>query len=350
MHIRALGLALGLAFAMSAHAAPLRFGVISDVNGSACQTQYPASSLIAFDQLLSNHELDHIIMPGDAVGGGCTSTVPNYEDVVQGMWEEFDRRFVHPARSLEGVNLVLAPGNHDAPYLFPNSRPAFHQENEGFLNYWLGRKAELRMESVEVSTVKSNYPYYWAYKFENVLFIVLQSTRTHTLSYAESQKKWLKAVLASRAATTARARIAFGHVPPYPVLDPSVGFKFGEIIEKEQVGEVGGLMDMLLQANVDLLVVGHSHAPYPADLTRVSDGKKIKILSMPCTHGPRALRTKTELAPRGYAVVELDEANRLKVSIRNWSDGRAIPASYFPPEIPLGDSRVRYRRMRALVE
>ena len=350
MHIHALGLALGLAFAFSAHAAPLRIGVISDVNGSACQTQYPASSITAFDEMLSNHHLDHIVMPGDAVGGGCTSTIANYGDVVRGMWEEFDRRYFAPARGLERVSLVLAPGNHDAPYLFANSRQAFHDENEGFVDYWLQKRPELRVEPIEVAGVKSNYPYYWAYKYEGVFFVVLQSTRTHELSNSVAQKKWLKAVLASPAARNARARIAFGHVPPYPVLDPSVGFKFNEIIEKEQVGVAGGMMDMLLQAKVGLLIVGHSHAPYPAELTRASDGRKIKILSMPCTHAPRKLRSKTELAPRGYAVVDLDDANRIHVSIRNWSDGKSIPLSYFPTEIPLGDARVTYRRLQPLVD
>lgn len=332
-----------------AHAKALNIGVIADMNGSACQTKYPSNSLTAYNQLLSKNTLDHIIMTGDAVGGECMSykgSTP-YANVVRAMWQEFDTRFSRRAHDEENVDLILAPGNHDAPYLFSGSRETFKVENAEFDRYWTGLQPHLGVTPLRVAGAADNYPYYWAYDHENVLYVVLQSTRTHTLSNATEQKKWLKAVLQSPEARGARARIAFGHVPAYAVLDPSVGSKAGEIIEKEQVGVAGGLMDLLLDNRVDLMVVGHSHAPYPAELTRVKDGRKMKVLSMPCGHAPRKLKGKTELAPRGYAVLTIGEDNQIGIGIRNWSDGKAIPLSYFPASIPQG-SKVKYERVKAL--
>lgn len=337
-------------FIHSAEAKTLTLGVIADVNGTGCQTQYPSNSLKAFDQLLTRNSLDHIIMTGDAAHGECikyTGSVP-YQDVVRKMWEEFDKKFFQPARSLEGVNIILAPGNHDAPFLTASSRDTFRAENAEFVRYWQGNKSHLDVEIVQVPGAKDNFPYYWAYTYQDVLFVVLQSTSVHSLSNGVEQKRWLREVLRSPAARAARARIAFGHVPPYAVLDPSVGFKYSEIIEKEQVGQANGLVDLLLDNGVDLLLVGHSHAPYPAKLTRASDKKSMKILSMPCGHAPRKLLGKTELAPRGYAVVEIDDAGVISLGVHNWSDGKLIPASYFPASIPQKDTKVSYQRMENL--
>jgi UDP-2,3-diacylglucosamine pyrophosphatase LpxH len=339
----------GLAFFLSrvVYGQTVTIGVIGDVNGSACQTKYPSSSLTAFGSLLQRRPLDQIIMTGDAVHGECMNYKGKepYQAVVSKMWDEFDTKFVRVAQATRGLDIVLAPGNHDAPYLFSNSRAGFHTENAGFVEYWNGLKPRLGVLPLEIPGAGSNYPYYWAYVHEDVLFVVLQSTRTHSLSNALEQKRWLRAVLSSTTAKGARARIAFGHVPAYPVLDPSVGSKYSEIIEKEQVGVQGGLIDLLIDHRVDLLISGHSHAPYPAELTRKTDQRKLKILSMPCGHASRKLNSEKEVSPRGYAVVEIDDANKVGVKIHNWSDGKEIAPSYFPPAIDVKSSKVTYRRM-----
>jgi hypothetical protein len=330
--------------AAPAAAKPLTIGVISDVNGSACQTKYPSNSLTALKNLLTK-PLTHVIMPGDATHGECMSykgSAP-YQEVAQGMWKEFEEKFHRPVRA-SGAELVLSPGNHDAPYLSSASRAGFRTENQEFVRYWQSQQPRLAVKPLRISGAPDKFPYYWAYTQENVLYIVLQSTRTHSLSNASEQKKWLKAVLQSPEAKAARARIAYGHVPPYGVLDPSVGSKAKEIIENEQVGESGGLVDLLLDLNVNLLVTGHSHAPFPGELTRKKDGRKLKILSMPCGHAPRKLVGKSALAPRGYAVLTLADDNALSIAIHNYSDGKKIPSSYFPAEIPLKDPRVKYLR------
>lgn len=345
----AFTLALSALGSLTAEAKGLTIGVIADMNGSACQARYPANSLTAYNQLLSKTRVDHIIMTGDAVAGECMSykgSTP-YQTVVRNMWEEFDKRFSRRAHDEQNADLILAPGNHDAPFLFSGSRETFKIENAEFDRYWTGLQPRLGVTPLRVAGASDNFPYYWAYVYEDVLFVVLQSTRTHTLSDAAIQKKWLRAVLQSPEARAARARIAFGHVPAYAVLDPSVGSKAGEIIEKEQVGVAGGLMDLLLDHRVDLMVVGHSHAPYPAELTRVADGRKMKVLSMPCGHAPRKLKGKTTLAPRGYAVLEIGEDGQIGIGIRNYSDGKAIPLSYFPSSISQG-SKVKYERVKAL--
>jgi hypothetical protein len=340
------GLGLFL-FPLALSAKPLTLGVIADLNGTECQTKYPANSITAYEQMLANHEIDHIISTGDAVHGECLRYKGGtpYQNVVRGMWEEFDRKFYQRGLEVEGTAPVIAPGNHDAPFVTASSRETFKAENAEFVRHWLGLKPHLNVEMVEVPQAADNYPYYWAYVRDNVLYVVLQSTSTHSLSNGNAQKEWLRAVLQSPQAKGARARIAYGHIPPYPVLDPSVGGKYSEIIDKEQVGKPNSLTDILLDNNVDLLVVGHSHAPYPAELTRKSDEKRMKILSMPCAHAPRKLYSKKEAAPRGYAIIELSDDNEISLSLHNWSDGKEIPSSYFPASIPLKDPKVSYQRL-----
>ncbi len=344
-------LALSLALAsitLSAHAKPLTIGVIADVNGSGCQTKYPSNSLKAFANLLGNHQLDQIIMTGDAVHGECmkySGSIP-YQNVVRNMWEEFDKNFFKLAHDQEGVDIILAPGNHDAPFLTSASRDTFRVENAEFVRFWQAQKPRLNVNMVQLQGLSDKYPYYWAYTLENVLFVVLQNTKVHSLADGVAQKKWLRALLDSPVAKGARARIAFGHVPPYPVLDPSVGNKYREILDQEQVGAAGGLVDLFLDHGLDLLLVGHSHAPYPGELTRARDKKKLKILSMPCGHAPRKLVSKTSLSPRGYAVLEVSDANQIMVSLRNYADNKPMPLDYFPASIPLNDPKVSYQRMK----
>lgn len=345
--MKSIVLGLWLLAPVVLHAEPLTIGVIADLNGTECQTKYPANSIKAFEQLVGNHELNHIISTGDAVHGECLSykgSVP-YANVVRAMWEEFDKQFFRRGLEVRGVAPILAPGNHDAPFVSASSRETFKAENAEFVRHWQALKPSLAVEMVQVPAAADNYPYYWAYTRENVLYIVLQSTSTHSLANGKAQKQWLRAVLESPAALNARARIAYGHVPPYPVLDPSVGGKYKEILDQEQVGKPNSLMDLLLDKGVDLLVVGHSHAAYPAELTRLSDNRKMKILSMPCAHAPRKLYSKKEAAPRGYAVIQLSEQNGFSLKVHNWADGKEIPASYFPASIPIKDGKVSYRRV-----
>ncbi len=105
------------------------------------------------------------------------------------------------------------------------------------------------------------------------------------------------------------------------------------------------MVDLLLDHGVDLLLTGHSHAPYPAELTRNSDGKRLKILSMPCAHAPRKLFSKPTVAPRVFAVLNVSAENAITLSVHDFADGKAIPSSYFPASIPLGDPKVKYERM-----
>lgn len=330
---------LALLIAFTAQAKDFTLGVFSDVNAEECQPKYPANSLRAFARLLETPALNHIIAPGDMVHGECPAyhgTKP-YKEVVAEMWAEFDKQYIEKAAPLFPV---IAPGNHDAPFVKATSKATFRAENEGFKKFWTENQARLPVEPLE----GGNYPYYWAYKMDGILFMVLESTRDHTLSNEAGQKAWLKDLLASEAAQSSRFKIAYGHIPPYAVLDPSVGNKYKSIIEKEQVGSPGALTDLLLDAGVDLLLVGHSHSAYPAELTRKSDGKKMAIVSMPCTHAPRRLFSKKELSSRGFAVVKITESGQFSVVFKEWERGEVIPYSYFPEKIPVNKA-VSYERL-----
>lgn len=343
--LAALAASLSSAFA-GGRERPLEIGVIADLNGDACQPLYPANSTLMMGTLLAQHDPDLIISTGDAVGGECITykgAIP-YDQMVRKMWQEFDDKFVKPAHA-EGAGIILAPGNHDASSY--TNRETFKTEAAEFGRYWQERKASLPAQPLRVRGASDKFPYYWAYVYEGVLFVVLRSTQTQTLADTAAQKAWLKAVLASPTARDARARIVYGHIPPYAVLDPSVGFKYGEILAKEQVGQPDSLTDLLLDSRVDLLLVGHSHAPYPGELTRARDGKKLRILSMPCAHGARKLLGKGEISPRGFAVVRLSETNQLSLSVLDYKTGAKIPASYYPASIPQKDGKVTYKRLAA---
>lgn len=345
--ISCIGLLALLGFNKSS-ASPVTIGAFGDINGTECQTKYPSNSITAFNNLISNHKLDHIISTGDAVHGEClkySGSTP-YAKVVQGMWEEYNKNFFDLALKDVNQGLVLAPGNHDAPFVTATSRDTFKIENNEFQKFWSDNKSKLRVSPIEIDGQSGRYPYYWAYVYDKILFIVLQSTTVGSLSNGKEQKNWLNKLFNSDIAKEARAKIVFGHIPAYPVLDPSVGGKYSEIISKEQVGKSSeALMDLLLNNNVNLFVVGHSHAPYPAEITRTADNKKMKILSMPCTHAPRKLYGKSELANRGFAIITVTDDLNIFLNIKDWKTGQVIPYSYYPNEIPLKDKYVSYKKI-----
>jgi hypothetical protein len=143
----------------------------------------------------------------------------------------------------------------------------------------------------------------------------------------------------------AKVKIAFGHVPIYPVLDPSVGSKYSAFLGSEQSGKTDALTDILIDGGVSLLAVGHSHAPYPAELVRKRDLKRLKILSMPCAHSPRALYSKTSRSDRGFAVVQTNDTGISSISIKNYSSGNEISYDYFPKTIDVKSSAVIYQKI-----
>jgi hypothetical protein len=319
-------------------------GIISDLNGTECQTVYPRNSIVAFENLLKQKP-SHIIMPGDLVHGECLSYAgaKPYADVAREMWQSFETNFF--SKIPNGTSLSVAPGNHDAPWLTTSSRQTFRIENEAFKDFWNKKEFALGVTRFRMAGVEDNYPYYWAYMTDDIFFVSLQSTRTSSLSDGVRQKAWLKAVLASPTARAARARIVYGHVPPYPVLDPSVGRKYEAVMGAEQVGNKEALVDLLLDQNVDLLVVAHSHAPYPGELLRKSDGKKIKILSMPCGHAARTLHSHEKASPRGYALLRIDADGTISISVKDWSQGAQVPYDFFPMKIDMRDAKIDYRRV-----
>ncbi len=337
-------LLLSLILPVAASRADLRVGVLSDLNGTECQPNYPSTPLGVLRSLLNEAPFDHVFLPGDLVHGECLRFRGNdYAGVVSRMWLEFERRFFLPLRKLASV--AVAPGNHDAPDVTAASRETFRLENAGFERFWNEREPALGVERLRVPGVEDRYPYYWAYRVRDALFVVLRSTRTHRLSEGERQKAWLKGLLNSPLARAARFRVVYGHVPPYPVLDPSVGSKYSAVLDREQVGRPDGLVDLLMDARVDLLVAGHSHAPYPGRLVRKSDGRELKILSLPCAHSPRKLYGQARVSPRGFAILNFRDDGTIQMSVVRGADGLAMPLSSFPASIDVRSPLVRYERV-----
>ncbi len=335
------------------YAQAINIGVINDLNGTECQVEYPQHSIDNFNLLNKTPSLDMVLFPGDLVHGECLSSAgraPSYPSIVDKMWLEFKKLFLAPLDAKK-ILYTIAAGNHDAPSEGPNK--AFQVEREGFEKYWLQNENEVTHSRIILKEAPDKYPYYWAHIKNDVLYIVLESTSAFNLTDRSHQKKWLKALLFSEERKKAKHVIAMGHVPPYPVLSLSEK-KYAEVLTNEQVGKLSAddkknghssLMDLLLDANVDLLVVAHSHVPYPGNLTRLSDKRSIKILSTPCSHAPRKMYGKTTPAPRGHSKIQITE-NGIHFAFYNEVDGSLIPYESFPEEIKFKDSKlIEYRRI-----
>lgn len=347
------GMIITLFLVSLSYAQAINIGVINDLNGTECQVEYPLNSIDNFNQLYKTPALDMVLFPGDLVHGECLSSAgrsPTYPAIVEKMWLEFNKLFLAPLDAKK-IPFTIAPGNHDAPSEGPNK--AFQVEREGFEKYWSQNENAVARSRIILKEAPDKYPYYWAHIKNDVLYVVLESTSAFNLTNRSHQKKWLKALLFSEERKTAKHVIAMGHVPPYPVLNLSEK-KYAEVLTNEQVGKLSAddkknghssLMDLLLDANVDLLVVAHSHVPYPGKLTRLSDNRSIKILSTPCSHAPRKMFGKSTPAPRGHSKIQISDKG-IHFAFYSASDGSLIPYETFPEEIKLKDSKlIEYRRI-----
>lgn len=317
----------------------LRFVAFSDINGSVGNTEYVPGVLASLQNFLAKSP-DLVIGVGDYVAGEDISRrLP--DSAFPRMWESFTEKILSPVLGA-GVAFAPSPGNHDA-----SGYSRLQREREAYVRYWGGKKPLLNYVS------DRHYPYFYSYTAKSVFFISLDDVTPFTLNQAELQRAWIKEQLNSAEARSAKARIVYGHIPLYSVLDKNKHAsgnrgKYYEILSLEQLNKNSdGLEAILIDGNVDLAIFAHSHSFYPGTAVHKKNGKtaKLRILSMPCLGpGARYLHKESNRSPNGYALIEVNlQDGRIAYEIFSHDD-EVIPKGSLPEEIPQPDPQVKYLR------
>ena len=253
----------------------LRVAVISDLNGSYGSTAYEASVTDAVQQIVAMHP-DLVISTGDMVAG---QRIPHLSaGEIDGMWASFHRHVSDPLAAA-GIPLAVTPGNHDG-----SAYRGFQAERQAYGQQWQARRPAV--EFVD----DAEYPYRYAFAVDGVLFVSLDATTVGPLGGA--QKAWLRGVLA-RANGRYRHRVAFGHLPLWPLASGR---------ETESVGD-DELEKILEEGGVELMLSGHHHAFYPGQR-----GGLVQVGQSCLGAGPRRLMGGTERSQRGFSLIEFTDA------------------------------------------
>jgi 3',5'-cyclic AMP phosphodiesterase CpdA len=239
-------------------ATPLRVAVVSDLNGSYGSTSYSADVDAAVSAILADPP-DLVLSTGDMVAGQKAGL--DYA----AMWEGFHEA-VSDRLAAARIPFAVTPGNHDA-----SGYAGYEGERDVFEATWADRKPDLDFVD------DAHYPFRYAFRMNNVLFVSLDDTLVGPLDSAQSA--WLADVLD----TPASARIVYGHVPLYP---------FTEGRETEALFD-SDLEDLLVAHNVTAFISGHHHAYYP--------GRRgaLRLVGTACLgDGPRALLGTSQTSER----------------------------------------------------
>ena len=278
-----LWLALG---GRAAHAAvpprgALRVVVLSDLNGAYGSTRYDAQIDHAVARTIALQP-DLVLCTGDMVAGQRARPLARAE--LEAMWTSFHAHVSDPiARA--GLPFAVTPGNHDAA-LGAN----FALDRAVYREQWSPRRPKLEL------LPGSEWPLRYAFVLGEVFFASLDVTFTGPMP--EAERRWLKALLAGPAATQARARVLFSHVPMW-------SFAVGR--EHERLAD-RALEQIVVDGRVDLYLSGHHHAFYPG----VKEG--VRYVGQGCLGaGPRPLIGTRERTPRSFTLIDLERDGGLRL-------------------------------------
>lgn len=246
----------------------LKVAVVSDLNSSYGSTDYHQAVNKTVQQILLERP-DLVLATGDLIAGQKPGL--NY----LAMWESFHQSVTSPLKEI-GIPFAVTPGNHDG-----SAALKFKLEREIFRTQWKEHKAKLNYIHSE------NYPDYYAFVMDNILFVSLDATLVGKLS--DKQFQWLQKVLTEK--VSYRHKIVYGHLP----IMPTVSKKANEVLSHTQ------LIKLFKQTKVSAYLSGHHHAYYPGK----SHG--IHHISQGCLgSGPRKLIGTSVRSPRSYTIIDLD--------------------------------------------
>lgn len=247
----------------------LKIAVISDLNSSYGSTDYHPAVRKTIEQILLEKP-DLVISTGDMIAGQKAGL--NY----LAMWESFHKKVTRPL-VLNGIPFAVTPGNHDG-----SGALKFKLEREIYRNQWKEYKPAVDFIHSE------NFPDYYAFVLDNVLFVSIDATLAGSLS--KRQMSWLEKVLTEK--VNYRHKIVFGHLPIFA----TVAKKATETLNTNQ------LETLFKKTKVTAYLSGHHHAYYP--------GKKDGIyhVSQACLgSGPRTLIGMSKRSPRSYTMIDLKD-------------------------------------------
>ena len=279
-----------------------RVVVLSDLNESYGSVRYSSQVDAAVRRAIAL-EPDLVISAGDMVAGQRLSP-PIGRQNLEAMWHAFHRHVSDPLAKA-ALPFSVTPGNHDA-----SSGERFRLERQIYREQWLPRKPAV--EFVD----RGDYPFHYAFRVGDVLFVSLDATRIGHLSHA--QKEWLRRLLES-AGPRFRHRVVFSHIPLWP-------FTVGR--ETDFLGDPE-LERILQHGRVDLHLSGHHHAYYPG----YKDG--VRYVSQGCLGAaPRPLLGTHEIPPRSIAVIDFDANGTIRIdALRGPKFSTPIARAQLPPRI-----------------
>jgi 3',5'-cyclic AMP phosphodiesterase CpdA len=303
-------LAILLLFSGAARAQPAapeargatRVVVLSDLNESYGSVQYSPHVDAAVERTVALRP-DLVISTGDMVAGQRLRP-PLSRSEVEAMWAAFHARVSDPLAKA-GLPFAVTPGNHDA-----SSGERFRVERDIYREQWLPRKPAVEFLD------GSRYPFHYAFRVGDVLFVSLDATHVGHLS--QTEKRWLQALL-ERDGPRFRQRVVFSHVPLWP-------FAAGR--EADFLGD-RELEAILQSGKVDLVLSGHHHAYYPG----FKDG--LRYVSQSCQGAaPRPLIGTRDAQGRSITVVDFDVDGGVRVEAYGGHDfARRIARSALPDRI-----------------
>jgi Icc-related predicted phosphoesterase len=262
-----------LLFIVISPAFALKVAVISDMNSSYGSTKYNSAVDITVKQLLKEKP-DLVISTGDMIAGQKRGL-----DYLS-MWDSFHKKVTLPFKNA-GIPFAVTPGNHDGSLAIK-----FKLEREIYKAQWTEYKTDLDYIHSE------NYPNYYAFVLNNILFVSLDATLVAPLG--NNQREWLKKVLTEK--ISYKHKIVFGHLPVFP----TVAKKASEILLEQ------GLDELFNKTNVSAYLSGHHHAYYPGKIGNT------RHISQGCLgSGPRKLIGMSQRSTRSYTILNLD--NKISV-------------------------------------
>ena len=257
---------------------PLKILVISDLNASYGETNYPADVPAVISEL-ERIKPDLILCAGDMVAGQKASLT---EENINAMWASFKNTVLHPIEKLH-IPFGFTVGNHDASPSYTNDRKLANA-------FWQQQASATNLTFVD----STHFPFYYSFLKHNVFIISWDAAGSVVPAEVYS---WMQTQLNSTTAKNARLRILLGHLPLYPIVE-----------SKNKPGEVNAASDSALQffksKGIDVYISGHQHAYYPAQKEGV-----FLFNAGAIGNGPRPILGHDSAAKKAYSIIQVPVKN-----------------------------------------
>lgn len=273
----------------------IRIAVISDVNESYGSTHYSPNVHAAIRDII-RRQVNLVVSPGDMIAGQKQGL--DYD----AMWKAFHFNIADVLFD-NGIEFIWSPGNHDA-----SAYEGFEEERLAYARAWEARKPSVPL------LPGSNYPFYYAVIFRNILVVSLDLTRPFAID--EAQLDWLESILHDH--DDVRAKLVLGHLP----LEPARTAQFWEVAGSPR------LIEIMQKERTTFFISGHHHVFYPGHR-----GELRTIFAPALGANPRSF-TNGDNPRSGYVLIELPPEGPATVRALVAPDfNRMIDIKSLPPKL-----------------